>query len=183
MPGIWAPSVFSKSDTATYLFKASIFSSAPPLPFFNSAGTGLASALAEGHFSPKTVPLVRNSWARYPAKSLLCEAGSRDFGEAVTVAAWGVMNLGILGISWASKPSLSFRLFDAPSVENRRGGGFSFVLIAHWPYATSEIAKNWRKKGLEVETGGAGNWLVERRSGIGWQRWGLGDRNLPRTAV
>uniref|UniRef100_F6HZM5 Uncharacterized protein n=1 Tax=Vitis vinifera TaxID=29760 RepID=F6HZM5_VITVI len=76
IPGKWAPSLFSKSATSTYLLYASALGSALPFPFpfsflLNSTGTGAASARSGSHFSPRRVPLVRNSCARYPARSWL----------------------------------------------------------------------------------------------------------------
>ncbi|KAJ7977209.1 hypothetical protein O6P43_006872, partial [Quillaja saponaria] len=79
-PGNWAPPVFNKLATATYLSffffffscgstflklgSASPFSLCFPV-LLSSAGTFFASsARAESHVSPKRLPLVRNSWAK-----------------------------------------------------------------------------------------------------------------------
>jgi hypothetical protein len=73
-PGMWAPLVISSRDTSAYLRLGSGSSGA-------SAVTGAGPPRLGSMRRPRSVPRVRNSWARWPARSLLPlppRAGARD---------------------------------------------------------------------------------------------------------
>lgn len=139
MPGKWAPPLCIRSATSAYLCNFSTCVSGftfwlGGFILLNPAvDTGKASARAGSHGSPNRVPLVRNSWARYPARSWLFEAGFDSFGEA-GLGIVGLANLFGLGIGGVS---LSLRLLDAPGVSTRRAWFMVIVLMARLTHATS----------------------------------------------
>lgn len=132
MPAMWAPSLFSKLATSTYLWyfsspllrSAPLFCSASSLfpafvTFLESTGrTGCDRAGSKG--CPKRVPMVRYSWAKYPASRWLDESGSA--GAAVLsepACDWVVAGFSNFAGVGESKSSLSLRLVG---VKTRRGG-------------------------------------------------------------
>ena len=168
----WAPSIFNRLATSTYLCTFSGSASPFGLGFdaflFSVVNVGGPSAARDGsHTWPKRVPLVMNSWARYPASSwLLAEGGGGCSKPLVLVAVRAVGSKPALGLSGLrnfvaaaavtveealslSKPSsLSLRLLllfvvtlplALPVGVNTRRGGRRIVLVfmAIWLHDTS----------------------------------------------
>ncbi|KAL4323140.1 hypothetical protein GQ457_11G003340 [Hibiscus cannabinus] len=137
MPGMWAPSVFSKLATSTYLWRFSSLGSASGFGFGSGSGSELPTldlsfrsksldsvavccGRAGSHVWPSSVPRVRYSWARYPARSWLESTGWAALSEPANgtdglgdFVSGGFNRLG-------SKSSLSLRLLVG--METRRGG-------------------------------------------------------------
>lgn len=162
MPGRWGPSTLSKSATSTYL---SYFSGGCSALFFGgSASLGFAFPLSVGPSAaraagsqgcPKRVPLVRNSWAKYPANILLDRAGGSEPGRGL-ISGFTNLGLGVLveGLGGSKPSSLSLRLFgvrEPLEVDvNIRRGGKRIVLVfmmAFYLHATSApTTQNFFKK-------------------------------------
>jgi len=134
----WAPSFFNKRVSSTYL---SYFCCCD-----SSCGLGDWPILR-----PNRVPLLRNSWAKYPAMSTLVETGSEpaSLGNLVTVGE----DMGF----WELWPwCLSLRLPPpfSGSGARREGGRIVLVLIfsstLHTSLSSDRKKKKWERN-LSVE--------------------------------
>lgn len=157
MPGMWAPLVLSKFANSTYLWWSSTCRrprrrSAPPLGSaspsslcFPLPDTGTASFLAGSHGRPSSVPLVRNSWARYPARSRL-----EGIGSSTHPAGFDLDGFDEGSRAPNPSPSLSLRFLSMTfGVKTRRGGSrIVLVLMASfWVHAPSAPRFKTRLKG------------------------------------